>query len=386
MASQNVHAHAVFSFDYPPNDGGIARLCAEIAAESQRRGNEVQVLSQHHPDDSASAADCPSGYETRVTPRRPQREWQAWQALRRGFRNRVTICGLWYPEGLLATLAGVRPRVILAHGAELMPPRARWRRGLWQRLQRQVLTAADLVVTNSHYTGRLVETVAPGSRVAPVPLGVDHHRFAPGGPGDSRAAKQKFGVENKLVITSVSRIHAFKGHEVVLRALAALPEAQRQQLVYLVAGQGSYLLQLQAQAGALGLDNIVRWLGFVPEANLPDLYRAADLFALCTREQPAFQNVEGFGLVFLEAQACATPVVGTRTGGIPDAIKEGAGGWLIDQDDTVALTHLFKQLVEAPETFQQAGLAARQRVEQEATWGHYLDRFALALRQAGIQF
>jgi phosphatidylinositol alpha-1,6-mannosyltransferase len=185
----------------------------------------------------------------------------------------------------------------------------------------------------------------------------------------------------------VSRIHAFKGHDVVLRALADLPEHERAQFIYLVAGTGTgpHLPALKEQARILGIDQQVRWLGFVPEADLPDLYRASDVFVLMTREQQDQRSVEGFGLVFLEAQACGTPAIGSRTGGIPDAIDDGNGGWLIEQDDVRSLSALLRQLINDPESFKTMGDLARQRVEREFTWGHYLQRFKETLSTASIE-
>jgi phosphatidylinositol alpha-1,6-mannosyltransferase len=142
--------------------------------------------------------------------------------------------------------------------------------------------------------------------------------------------------------------------------------------------------RLQQDADALGLGRVVRWLGYVPEADLAELYRSANLFVLCTREDPDQPDVEGFGLTFLEAQACGIPVVGTSTGGIPDAIAECQGGWLIDQDDLGALTAILARLVEDPEEFRQMGRAARQRVQSECTWDHYMDRLIEMLQMRGI--
>jgi phosphatidylinositol alpha-1,6-mannosyltransferase len=215
-----------------------------------------------------------------------------------------------------------------------------------------------------------------------LPLGVDHRRFC---PGDRQAARHRLNVpDDKRVIVTTSRILLYKGHRLVFEALAALPEPVRNSFVYLIAGQGRDTSRLQHDAEALGLGGLVRWLGYVSEADLPQLYRSADLFALCTREDPDQPDVEGFGLAFLEAQACGIPVVGTRTGGIPDAVSEGQGGWLIDQDDPEALTAILARLVEDPEDFRQMGQAARQRVESECTWEHYIDLLVNTLQTRGI--
>ena len=102
-----------------------------------------------------------------------------------------------------------------------------------------------------------------------------------------------------------------------------------------------------------------------------DFYSSADIFVLCTREELGLKNVEGFGLVFVEAQACGTAVIGTRAGGIPDAVKDGYGGWLITQDSQKELSELLMFLIDHPEIVAEEGLKARQRAIQEYSWQNY---------------
>jgi phosphatidylinositol alpha-1,6-mannosyltransferase len=143
---------------------------------------------------------------------------------------------------------------------------------------------------------------------------------------------------------------------------------------------------LRKQAAEFGVESHVRWLGFISEEELPQIYSASDLFVLCTRDAPEERGVEGFGMVFLEAQSCGTPVVGTRTGGIPAAIQDGEGGWLIEQNDCQKLTVIIRQLLHSPESFRTAGRQARQRVLREGTWECYGQRFSSALQSAGIVY
>jgi phosphatidylinositol alpha-1,6-mannosyltransferase len=246
---------------------------------------------------------------------------------------------------------------------------------------RSICESADLVIANSEFTRKLVLERAPKANVVAIPLAVDYRRFT---PGDAQKAKRRFGVANKVVLSTVSRLDSYKGHDLVLKAIAASSEHVRQNLVYLIAGKGPHQCELERQVTALGITEQVRFLGFVSEDGLPDLYRASDLFLLCSREVAERQQVEGFGLVFLEAQACGTPVIGTRTGGIPDAVKEGEGGWLIEQDDVVALSALLTQLVDDPSVFQAAGKCARNRVERLSTWEHYMVQFVAALESVDI--
>jgi phosphatidylinositol alpha-1,6-mannosyltransferase len=312
------------------------------------------------------------------------REWRAFRWLRRNAKKAKdhrsgTVCGVWYPEGLIAYVCGVQPLVILAHGSELLPPKERWRRPLWSALQRRVLESASLVIANSEYTSNLVAGVAAKARVTAIPLAVDTDRFA---PGDREFAKAKFGVVGKRVICTVSRIHRYKGHDIVLRAIASLAKVDREELMYLVAGDGPHAQELRQLAVDLGIDSHVCWLGFISEQELPLVYHASDLFVLCTRDVPEERAVEGFGLVFLEAQSCGTPVVGTRTGGIAAAIREGEGGWLIDQDDTKTLANMIRELIHSPQSYCDAGQQARRRMLRECTWASYGQRLAVALREA----
>jgi len=367
----------LFAFEYPPVSGGIARLCAEIGIGLARNHVNGHVLTQ----DCAAHVNTDGPPEIRVSSKRPIREWRAFQRLRKQRRKTPVICGVWYPEGLLTYLAGIRPLILLAHGAELLPPVDRWRRLLWKALQRRVLESASLVIANSEYTRQLVYRVAPNARVETVPLAVDSMRFA---PRDRTSAKEKYGVSGKDVLCTVSRMYRYKGHDVVLRAIASLAPNERERIVYMVVGKGPYEPELRNLAAELGVESNVRWLGFVAEDDLPEVYSASDLFVLCTRDAPEERSVEGFGLVFLEAQSCGTPVVGTRTGGIPAAIQDGIGGWLIEQDDQNALADIIRTLVHSPELFRAAGIQARQRVLRDHSWARYMKRFSSTLKSAGI--
>jgi phosphatidylinositol alpha-1,6-mannosyltransferase len=262
-----------------------------------------------------------------------------------------------------------------------MPTAERWRRRIWGRMLQSICESADLVIANSEYTRKLVLERAPKANVVAIPLAVDYRRFT---PGDAQQAKRRFGVADKVVLSTVSRLDSYKGHDLVLRAIVASSEHVRRNLIYLIAGEGPHQSELERQVAELGLTDHVRFLGFVSEGDLPDLYRASDLFLLCSREVAKRQQVEGFGLVFLEAQSCGIPVIGTRTGGIPDAVKEGEGGWLIEQDDVAALSTFLTQLVDDPSVFQAAGKRARDRVERLCTWEHYMGQFVAALESLEI--
>jgi phosphatidylinositol alpha-1,6-mannosyltransferase len=367
----------LLTFEFPPCNGGISRLCGEISNGLRARGVKVDLVTDQRFGPTPLSLDS----VVSVTSRRGRREFSAWRHLRQHRNHSAALCGLWYPEGLIASLAGLRPRVLLAHGAELMPVPSRLREPIWKRLRRWTCEEADLVIANSEYTRKLVLKAAPQTNAIALPLGVNHRQFS---PGHKEAAKREFGVTDYTVISSVSRLQDFKGHRTVLRALSCLPEASRNRIRYLLAGKGPDEENLRRLTLELGIGEQVRFTGFVDEQALPNIYRASDLFVLCTQEIGESRSVEGFGLVFLEAQACGTPVVGTKTGGIPDAIREGCGGWMIAQDDTAALARILQHLLDEPEYFRKMGRMARDRVEQECTWDKYIDDFIEAMVHAGV--
>lgn len=358
---------ALFSFDYAPLDGGIARLCTELRRGLVARGIDVSVLT------APNGASAEEPGTRRIGGSRPVRDARALALLARLERSDLVLCGRWYPEGLLALLAG-REVVILAHGAELLAPRSARFSKMQALLRRHVLERARLVVANSRYTGLLVESIAPRARVSTLPLGVDTRAFQ---PGDRELSRAKFGLTTRYVVSTVSRVLPFKGHETVITALAQLEPALRADFTYLIAGRGAHRDALAALARGLGVTQQVKFAGLVPEADLVDVYRASDLFCLLTC--PGVRAVEGFGLALLEAQSCGVPVLGTRTGGIPDAVEDLRTGFLLEPADAAGVEAHLRALVTAPERYRELGRAGRERATQSCSWEAYAERLAALL-------
>jgi len=124
----------------------------------------------------------------------------------------------------------------------------------------------------------------------------------------------------------------------------------------------------------LGLEQQVRFAGFVADCKLPQWYGAADLFVLTSIVDYNTRGMEGFGMAFTEAQAAGLPVIGTRSGGIPDAVREGEGGWLIAERDVSELADHFHNFALKPEIFIKQGQLARQRILREMSWKLYAQR------------
>lgn len=364
----------LFSFDYPPLDGGISRLCEEITRQLRLHDTTVTVLSQRGVKNHFI-----DGPETiRVATKRPYREISSFVKLKRlKKKHSLIICGIWYPEGLIAIMAGCKNVVILGHGNELMAYDSGWRRTIWNVMRKIVLKKASYIIANSHFTADLIASIIPEARTQVLAPAVDHLHFK---PGDREAARDAFGLDKAaFVIGTVSRIVRYKGHETVFSAIASLPQDQRRNVCYIIAGKGGDEAFLRSRAEALHVAESVRWIGFLEEAMLPVFYQALDMFALCTIEDKSAQSVEGFGLALLEAQACGVPVVGTRCGGIPEAVDE-ARGFLIDQGDHMAFAAILQTLLRDKSRAKNIGMDSRKRVEKECTWSMYVDNLTKYLQ------
>jgi len=357
----------IFSYDFPPSDGGIARLCSEIASNLNTREYDLMVLTTDHQGANNATYNLNGIQIVRKASKRIQCEWEMFGYLR-SIRNKADytiLCGLWYPEGLLALLAGFKNVYLLTHGAELRPGKSLFRKHVWQPIVAGwVLKRAKRVVANSEYTAGLSRFVSPHAHVVALPLAVNSHYFTP----DHSLRKE----DGNLTLCTVSRICKFKGHDTIAGAINLLPAALKEKIRWKIAGNGPYKQTLMQLVDKLGLSSQTEFLGFVSDADLPKVYQSSDVFVLCTREEKDSEDVEGFGLVFLEAQSCGIPAIGKNAGGIPSAVKEGDGGWLIqDKDD---LSKLLSLLIEDKEICRIMGSKARQRVEKEATWTIYTDK------------
>jgi phosphatidylinositol alpha-1,6-mannosyltransferase len=279
-------------------------------------------------------------------------------SLRAAWRHRpvdVVFCGHVY----MAPLAWIVARVaharlwVQAHGAETWIGR--------RNIVRRVIEAADMVTTVSRGTRHILMSwadLAP-DRVRVLPDTV-RDIFVPGPPSAALVARLQLGPGP--VLLTVGRLSAserYKGHELIFAALPAL-RARFPTIIHVVAGTGDDRERLKRQALELaGSPDAVRFLGFVPEEDLPDLYRLADLYVM-----PSSQ--EGFGIVYLEAAACGLKVVGGAGGGSGDAIPDERIGVLIDPEDRTALVEAIVRLLGQGKA-EQAAVAPYRRSHFAAT-------------------
>jgi phosphatidylinositol alpha-1,6-mannosyltransferase len=206
-------------------------------------------------------------------------------------------------------------------------------------------------------------------RLERLPSGVDTSLFRPGAGGEE--VRRRLGLAGRPVIVCVSRLVPRKGQDVLIRALPAIrrrvPDA-----ALLCVGGGPYLPTLQRLAREVGVDAV--FTGSVPWEALPAHYDAGDVFAMPCRTRRGGLEVEGLGIVFLEASATGLPVVAGRSGGSPDAVLDGTTGRVVDGTSVDVVADVVASLLEDPARAERLGAAGRDWVEREWRWDVLAER------------
>lgn len=238
----------------------------------------------------------------------------------------------------------------------------------------------EKIITISEYTRALVaRAFTPSEKILKVPLGVSEDLMV---PANGERIRKDLNIEGKCVILTVGRLVRRKGHENVIRALPALIK-KNDKVCYLIVGEGEYCAELEKLAAELHITDYVHFAGNVPGNELPEYYAACDVFAMASNDEPAKGLVEGFGLVYLEAAAQGKPVVGHRSGGVPDAILHGQTGLLVDLGDGNALVDALTKLLSDKEYANRLGEQGKARVRNEMNWKKTGEQITAILENIG---
>ncbi len=265
------------------------------------------------------------------------------------------------PLGLVGRRLSV-PYGLSFHGAELVvPARLLPTRGLIRGILRgasvSFASGGYPFAQGEHFAGRPL----PGGSIPP---GVDLERFHPVDADQRAALRRRFGLpDNDVVIAAVSRLVPRKGFDVAIRAVARVARAGHS-VTLAIGGAGRDAARLAELARSL--DAPVRFLGRVPDADLPGVYQCADLSMMLCRDRWFGAEAEGFGIVFVEAAACGIPQIAGRSGGSHEAVEHGVTGFVIDRPDRVDdVVAVLLPLVADASLREKMGAAARERAERE---------------------
>jgi phosphatidylinositol alpha-1,6-mannosyltransferase len=383
----------LLTYDFPPIGGGIARWMAELA--KRYPPGTLVVSTGQHPDAPDVDATFPNRVDRLPLPARRLRSLQGLLHWSRRAAVLTRQCGvefIWcgnmkpaaYPAKWTMERLGT-PFGVLLHGGDLLILQHQVHQSLLKRrTARALLSSAAVLVANSRWTRECcltllgeLEIESAESHVQVVPLGADHVFFRPG--VDTAAVRARYGLGEGRWLLSVARLARHKGVDTALIALSHLRD-QFADLRYAVVGTGEELESLEALAGRLGVGDRVRFLTDVPDRDLPAIYNCAEIYLGVSRLME--QRVEGFGISLAEASACGIPVVAGRSGGIPEAVRDGETGILVDAESPEAVGEALRVLLDDALLRARLGQAGRRSVESYYNW----DRVAADLARIGREF
>jgi phosphatidylinositol alpha-1,6-mannosyltransferase len=231
----------------------------------------------------------------------------------------------------------------------------------------------------SAFIARTVRTAVPaGVPVSVLYPGADVERFRP--DLETEAIRRAFGVGDRPLVVCVSRLVPRKGQDVLIRSMGSI-RARVPEATLLIVGGGPYEAKLRAMASAAPAGSVL-FAGEVSEHDLPGYYAVGDVFAMPCRTRAAGLEVEGWGNVFIEAAACARPVVVGDSGGAPEALIDGETGLCVDGRRVDAVADAVTTLLADPGLARKMGEAGRARVVRWHTWPVIAERLAGWLRAA----
>jgi phosphatidylinositol alpha-1,6-mannosyltransferase len=256
--------------------------------------------------------------------------------------------------------------VFYAHGNEVLS----LMKSDWSK-PRLALKSAAAVIANSRHTAGLVSMMGlPPDRIRVVHPGCDVDRFKRTFVNEETRARLTLGRPGARILLTVGNLVERKGHDMVIRALSRL-RAGRPDVIYVIAGDGPHRAALEQLAVSMGVADRVIFLGRVPASDLPLLYSMADIFLMVSRERLENCDLEGFGIVFIEAAACGAPVIGGRSGGIEDAVLDNVTGLLVDPLSIEDVAESIDRLLSDKALADRLGEAAMRRAVREFNWSRH---------------
>ncbi len=360
--------------DFPPRPGGIQAFLHNMAlrldpervvvyASTWKRGREGEEATAAFDAEQPFPVVRDRTTMLLPTPRVTRRA--------AGLLREHGCTSVWFgaaaPLALMAPAlraAGARRLVATTHGHEAgwaQLPAAR-------QLLRRIGEGTDTITYLGEYTrSRIAAALTPeaAARMVRLPPGVDEKTFHPDSGGD--AVRAGLGLSGRPVVVCVSRLVPRKGQDTLIeampRVLRAVPDA-----VLLVVGGGPYEKDLRELARRTGVADSVRFTGAVPWAELPAHYGAGDVFAMPCRTRRGGLDVEGLGIVYLEASATGLPVVAGDSGGAPDAVLDGETGWVVRGGDPAEAAERLVTLLQDADLRRRMGERGRAWVEEKWRW------------------
>ena len=356
--------------DFGPRAGGIETFI--IGLIERRPFGQTIVYTSSQENSEQYDANWLSNYGVRVVRDRarillptPRVAWHLKQIIRKeGIRT--AAFGAAAPLGLLSAgmkRAGVVRTVALTHGHEVW-----WAKVFpFNLLLRRIGSTVDVLTYLGEFTRNAISkglTVKAQRSMVKIAPGIDIKHFI---PTDAAALRQSLGLTDKKVIVSVGRLVHRKGQDRLIEAmpkiLKSIPSAH-----LLLVGEGPYRKHLQKLVIEHKLERSITFIGRIQYNDLPTYICAGDIFAMPSRSRLMGLEVEGLGIVYLEASACGLPVLAGNSGGAPDAVVQNTTGWVVDGTDNKQIATAAIELLNNVESSQKMGMAGRQWIIDNWRW------------------
>jgi len=380
--------------EYPPIVTGIARLMGEIARRYPR--GEMLVSTGQHRD----SLEIDGRYAATPIDRLPlaSRSLKGFAGLLFWSRRVVSLARTHKPR--FAWADSIRPATypakwaherlgtkygVLVHGGDLLNElHAIHHTPFSRKSAKALLRSAAAVVANSNWTREQAQKVLRelgldplAENVKVVPLGTDPEQFRPG--LDAREVRARYRLNGGRWAITVARLEPYKGIDTGLRAVAKVRK-EGIDLNYAIVGVGKKRNAYRKLAESLRISNAVRFVGSVPDADLPALYNTAEVYLGVSRSDQR-THVEGFGVALAEAAACGLPVIAGKSGGLAEAVHDGETGLVVDPDDADGVVTALGRILADQLFARRLGQAGRKSVETYYNW----DRVIRDLREIEAQ-
>jgi phosphatidylinositol alpha-1,6-mannosyltransferase len=295
----------------------------------------------------------------------------------------LVVCGVAYPMAVLAFanwLITRTPFAVYSHGEDVTCVQ---NSGLARRSLAQALRSARVIMTNSTFTKRQVEALGVSAeQVICCPPWIDSRPYEQVSDDTVEDMRRRLGLSGKKVILTLARLVERKGHDMVVRSL---PQVARQvpDVHYLVVGKGDQS-RLKGIADELGVADRLTIVEEIADEELAPAFRLADVNIMVSRWDREKREVEGFGIVYLEAAACGRPSISGNVGGPPDAVEHGVTGYIVDSESVDEIAGALVTLLTDNRLSDAMGKAGRERVRKCFSKSVILDRIEnlLGLRPA----
>jgi len=367
--------------EFPPMQTGIARMMGEVTRRYPR--GELLVSTGQHRDSQDSDARFTGAVVDRLpVPSRALKNlagllfWSRRVAtLARQHKPRFAWCDsirpCTYPAKWLHERLGTKYGVFV-HGGDLLKELHAIHHSRFARKTAKALFgSAVAVVANSQWTREQAQKVLRELGLDPlaehvrlVPLGTDPEQFRPG--IDTRAVRARYRLNGDPWVLTVARLENYKGVDTALKAVA---QCRRDGLEvnYLIVGTGKKRKTFQKLAADLEIADHVRFVGNVPDAELPALFNAGVAYIGVSRRADG-ARVEGFGVALAEASACGLPVIAGQSGGLAEAVHDGETGLVVNPDDPAIVAAALQRLLRDQLLARRLGQGGRKAIETYYNW------------------